>query len=60
MADVNRPTDTAQKEKDINTKLQLYGKFTNYMRVASSNRRQESTLHSQKAKCLQTSKLMWP
>lgn len=26
MANVNRPTDTAQKEKDINTKLQLYGK----------------------------------
>lgn len=28
MANVNRPTDTAQKEKDINTKLQLYGIYS--------------------------------
>jgi len=26
MANVNVPTNFAQKEKDINTKLQLYGK----------------------------------
>lgn len=28
MAGVNRPTDTAQKEKDINQKLQLYGIYS--------------------------------
>lgn len=27
MANVNRPVDLAQKEKDINQKLQFYGMF---------------------------------
>ena len=28
MANVNRPTDTAVRDRDINNKLQLYGIFT--------------------------------
>ena len=57
MANVNRPTNEAQKEKDINQKLQLYGEFRGKT-VKKTDLIQESTLPLQMEKSHQTNKSM--
>lgn len=47
MANVNRPTDTAQKEKDINQKLQFYGIYSAFAAgKAPSNKQIDVALNS--------------
>ncbi|KAK5085661.1 hypothetical protein LTR05_004949 [Lithohypha guttulata] len=47
MANVNRPTDFAQKERDINQKLQLYGIFTAFSQgKVPSNKQIDIALNS--------------
>lgn len=62
MANVNRPVDLAQKEKDINQKLQFYGTLLALLiaQIRILTIFQESTRLSPTAKYPPTNKLMLP